>query len=519
MKTHHIVKLVSSMILAFAAQGALGAANGVHEKVQLWEGGPYWATTNIGAERPEDYGYYFWWGDTMGYKRNEFLSWQASDGSSVRWSFKKDNTPTCGKWEPTLQSEGWITAKNVLASKHDAAHVHWGGNWRLPTKQELDDLKNMCDWMWTTNKYKSATGWVSGCIVRGRGEYAFNSIFLPCGSRCENAQLYNPLVRRDVCDGDDCYMEIPSGYYWSSVPYCKEAFAMSFAYYKKNIVINFPFEERYRGLLIRPVQGSVYTVTFNANGGIGGLTRSVKIGAAVGALPTPTRSGYSFNGWWTAASGGSKIKTSTKVTDNVIYYARWTANKYKIKFNKNGGKGKMKTLSATYDKTVTLRANTFKRTGYKFAGWAKKKKGTVAYKNKAKVKNLTAKNGKAVTLYAKWKRAKSGNVRAAATVDVAKSTAAVATAVPSLFVGTFYGDDESAFTTITISKTGKVSGKVVFANGKWAIVGKTNGQRIDAVVTDEEGSSWEVALAIIKKEDGSCRIESDDGSICASLCL
>ena len=38
-------------------------------KVQLWEGGPYWATTNIGAEKPEDYGYYFWWGDTVGYKR------------------------------------------------------------------------------------------------------------------------------------------------------------------------------------------------------------------------------------------------------------------------------------------------------------------------------------------------------------------------------------------------------------------------------------------------------------------
>ena len=36
----------------------------LHDKVQLWEGGPYWATTNIGAENPEDYGYYFWWGDT-----------------------------------------------------------------------------------------------------------------------------------------------------------------------------------------------------------------------------------------------------------------------------------------------------------------------------------------------------------------------------------------------------------------------------------------------------------------------
>ena len=47
--------------------------------VQLWDGGPYWATTNIGAEKPEDYGYYFWWGDTVGYKR-ENDKWVASDG-------------------------------------------------------------------------------------------------------------------------------------------------------------------------------------------------------------------------------------------------------------------------------------------------------------------------------------------------------------------------------------------------------------------------------------------------------
>ena len=58
------------------------------------------------------------------------------------------------------------------------------------------------------------------------------------------------------------------------------------------------------------------------------------------------------------------------------------------------------------DKTVTLRANTFKRSRYKFAGWAKKKNGKVAYKNKAKVKNLTDKDGKTVTLYAVWKKAK-----------------------------------------------------------------------------------------------------------------
>ena len=57
-----------------------------HAKVQLWEGGPYWATTNIGAENPEDYGYHFWWGGIVGYKR-ENDAWVARNGSSSNFSF------------------------------------------------------------------------------------------------------------------------------------------------------------------------------------------------------------------------------------------------------------------------------------------------------------------------------------------------------------------------------------------------------------------------------------------------
>ena len=149
------------------------------------------------------------------------------------------------------------------------------------------------------------------------------------------------------------------------------------------------------------------TVKFNANGGsVSPASRNVTKGNAVGTLPKATKKGYTLKGWYTKKSGGSKIKTSTKVTKNVTYYARWTANKYKIKFDKNGGKGKMKTLSATYGKSVKLTANAFKKSKYKFAGWAKAKNGKVKYKNKAKVKNLASKNGKTVTLYAVWTKSK-----------------------------------------------------------------------------------------------------------------
>ena len=155
-----------------------------HDKVQLWEGGPYWATTNIGAEEPEEYGYYFWWGDTIGYKR-ENDAWVATDGSSSNFSFDSSNRPTYGKSIATLKSGGWITADEVLAPEHDAAHVHWGGSWRMPTKQELIDLSSKCTWTWTT------MNGVKGYLVSGTGDYSSSSIFLPCAGDGYWTSLYH----------------------------------------------------------------------------------------------------------------------------------------------------------------------------------------------------------------------------------------------------------------------------------------------------------------------------------------
>ena len=90
---------------------------GEHEKVQLWEGGPYWAMTNVGAEKPENYGLYFWWGDTVGYRPS---------GTTFSFSFESSNCPTYGKSESQLKEGGWLTDGGVLAPEHDAAQAHWG---------------------------------------------------------------------------------------------------------------------------------------------------------------------------------------------------------------------------------------------------------------------------------------------------------------------------------------------------------------------------------------------------------
>ena len=202
-----------------------------HDRIQLWEGGPYWATTNIGADNPEDCGLYFWWGDTIGYRR-ENDAWVASDGSSSNFSFDSSNTPTLGKNVATLQSEGWITADGVLTPAHDAAHVHWGGAWRMPTYQELSDLCDKCDWTRTTRNG------VNGHVVRGRGTYASNSIFLPCTGRGNGTSLYDAGS---------------SGNSWSSVPDSGYGYAWYLYFYSSDHGTSSYF--RYYGRSVRPVQG------------------------------------------------------------------------------------------------------------------------------------------------------------------------------------------------------------------------------------------------------------------------
>jgi uncharacterized repeat protein (TIGR02543 family) len=68
------------------------------------------------------------------------------------------------------------------------------------------------------------------------------------------------------------------------------------------------------------------TVTFNMHGGTPqAAQRTIRSGNQIGSLPTPTRSGFTFNGWYTAATGGSRVTSTTRVNANMTVHARWTA--------------------------------------------------------------------------------------------------------------------------------------------------------------------------------------------------
>lgn len=146
-----------------------------------------------------------------------------------------------------------------------------------------------------------------------------------------------------------------------------------------------------------------YTVTLNANGGTVSPASVSKIhGSTLGTLPTPTRAAtaeysYTFAGWFTKASGGTQISSTTTVTGNVTYYAHWTATKrsYTATFNGNGGDTPSpSTITKEYNVALgTL--PTCSRTGYTFLGWYTASSGGT------KISTTTVVT-KDITYYAQW---------------------------------------------------------------------------------------------------------------------
>ncbi|MCR0315634.1 InlB B-repeat-containing protein [[Clostridium] innocuum] len=114
-----------------------------------------------------------------------------------------------------------------------------------------------------------------------------------------------------------------------------------------------------------------FTLSFNGNGGTPSRsTQTVSYASAVGALPTASRTGYTFTGWYTAASGGTQYSASTtySVVGNTTLYAHWSANTYTVSFNANGGSVSPGSKTVTYNSSFgSLPTPT--RTNYTFQGW------------------------------------------------------------------------------------------------------------------------------------------------------
>lgn len=143
--------------------------NSTHESVDLGLS-VKWATCNIGASSPEEYGDYFAWGET---ETKDDYSWE-----SYKWCNGTQNTITkyC-----TDENVGNVDGRTILTLSDDVAHVKWGNNWRMPTQDEISELVNNCTLQETTQK--GVKGYL---IISNNG----NSIFVPIAGIRVGTDIY-----------------------------------------------------------------------------------------------------------------------------------------------------------------------------------------------------------------------------------------------------------------------------------------------------------------------------------------
>ena len=159
-----------------------------------------WATCNVGADSPVEYGDYFAWGET-----------------ETKKAFSEETYT-------------FILSPDVLTRRYDAATANWGEGWRMPSKQEANELCEECTFV-----RKKING-VAGLLITGPNG---NSIFLPAGGLRRYTYTSSPIF---------------DGYYWSATlyPYDKESeYAYEFYFYKESLFITNRI--RCEGILVRPV--------------------------------------------------------------------------------------------------------------------------------------------------------------------------------------------------------------------------------------------------------------------------
>ena len=167
-----------------------------------------WATCNVRATWPEGSGKYYAWGET-----------------TTKAEYNSSNCPTYGLSKSELQSQGYIDSEGNLTPQYDAATANWGGNWRMPTYAELNELNTQCTWEWITT-----TNGVNGYKVTGPNG---NSIFLPAAGNRVGSSLYAGSY----------------GCYWSSTPLDYGAYYLGFGSSSLGMVN----EGRNDGRSVRPV--------------------------------------------------------------------------------------------------------------------------------------------------------------------------------------------------------------------------------------------------------------------------
>ena len=174
-----------------------------------------WATYNVGATVPEEYGDYFNWGEVEPRPEN-------------------NNCVTFYKYSDKLMEEGIVDANANLTTNYDAAATLWGGDWRMPTADEIGELIEECTWELST------LNGVAGIKVTSK--INSNSIFLPTAGRYSNPNYGSRL--ESVGQYGNYWSSTALGNYQATILYYQQSDAVHYTHYA----------DRRCGLPIRPVK-------------------------------------------------------------------------------------------------------------------------------------------------------------------------------------------------------------------------------------------------------------------------
>lgn len=203
-KIYLIISLACLTLVSCEQNKSNGSIQG-HEYVDLGlPSGLKWATCNVGANSPEEYGDYYAWGETK--------------------TKEKYTEKNCATLDVDMDD---ISGK----SRYDVARKKWGESWRMPTYTEMNELRYHCTWEWTTQNN------VEGYKVTGPNG---NSIFLPAAGYREGSSLEYA--------GEE-------GYYWNSSPYSSDTFysggSLQFCSSSHSVNLNY---DRIFGFTVRPIK-------------------------------------------------------------------------------------------------------------------------------------------------------------------------------------------------------------------------------------------------------------------------
>lgn len=199
-----------------------------------------WATCNVGASSPEEYGDYFAWGETEPYYSSQnALTWKEGKTAGYTWAtyqWCNGSYNTLNKYNTSSSYGPLVDNKTTLEPADDAAYANWDGSWRMPTDAEWTELRTKCTWTWT-RQYG-----IEGIRVTGPNG---NVIFLPAAGYRIDANLG---------------LGGSYGYYWSSslnTDYPSDAWLVDFS----SLSVRGYGSFRYVGRSIRPVMANPNSIS------------------------------------------------------------------------------------------------------------------------------------------------------------------------------------------------------------------------------------------------------------------